>query len=90
MNDKEKIDKCKSKIANYYNISTEEAAWFVGANKLENHAYDFQDQEIKVLFKDKRCLDISEASDQLDRHFLEKAVTKYYFCFPKEIGTDWL
>lgn len=88
--DKEKIDKCKSKIANYYNISTEEAAWFVGANKLENHAYDFQDQEIKVLFKDKRCLDISEASDQLDRHFLEKAVTKYYFCFPKEIGTDWL
>ena len=51
---------------------------------LHNRSYDFNDQEIKVLYKDGRCVDISEASDQLDRHFLEKQVTKYYHYFPKE------
>ncbi len=36
-------------------------------------------------FKDGTCRDIGEASDQLDRHFLEKQVTKYYIYFPKEL-----
>jgi hypothetical protein len=36
-----------------------------------------------VLYKDGRCLPISEASDQLDRHFLEKQVTKYFMYYPK-------
>ena len=55
-----------------------------GTGKLANRSYDFNDQEIKVLYKDGRCLPISEASDQLDRHFLEKQVTKYYHFYPKE------
>ena len=58
--------------------------YFEGTGKLANRSYDFNDQEIKVLYKDGRCLPISEASDQLDRHFLEKQVTKYYHYFPKE------
>lgn len=58
-------------------------SYFEGTGKLANRSYDFNDQEIKVLYKDGRCLPISEASDQLDRHFLEKQVTKYYHFFPK-------
>ena len=58
--------------------------YFHGTGELHNRSYDFNDQEIKVLYKDGRCLPISEASDQLDRHFLEKQVTKYYRFFPKE------
>ncbi|MBQ9417679.1 MAG: HD domain-containing protein [Bacteroidales bacterium] len=57
--------------------------YFEGTGELHNRSYDFNDQEIKVLFKDGRCLPIGEASDQLDRHFLEKQVTKYYHYFPK-------
>lgn len=72
------------KISDKYNVSTDDAKWFVSAGNLENHAYDFQDQEIKILFKTKECTGISIASDQLDRHFLEKSVTKYYLSFPKE------
>ena len=67
------------------NLTAEEAAFFVGTGKLENHAYDFNDQEISVHYKDGRCLEISQASDQLDRHFLEKAVKKYYVFYPKVI-----
>ena len=59
-------------------------SYFEGTGKLANRSYDFNDQEIKVLYKDGRCLPISEASDQLDRHFLEKQVTKYYHFYPKE------
>ena len=58
-------------------------SYFEGTGRLANRSYDFNDQEIKVLYKDGRCLPISEASDQLDRHFLEKQVTKYYHFYPK-------
>ena len=61
-----------------------QTSYFEGTGKLANRSYDFNDQEIKVLYKDGRCLPISEASDQLDRHFLEKQVTKYYHFYPKE------
>ena len=61
-----------------------ECDYFHGTGELHNRSYDLNDQEIKVLYKDGRCLPISEASDQLDRHFLEKQVTKYYHYFPKE------
>ena len=60
------------------------SSYFEGTGKLANRSYDFNDQEIKVLYKDGRCLPISEASDQLDRHFLEKQVTKYYHFYPKQ------
>ncbi len=58
--------------------------YFVSSGQLVNHAYSFDDSRIQVLFKNGRCLDISQASDQLDRHFLEKTVTKYYICRPKQ------
>ncbi|MBR4229862.1 MAG: HD domain-containing protein [Bacteroidales bacterium] len=60
-----------------------ECDYFHGTGELHNRSYDFNDQEIKVLYKDGRCLPISEASDQLDRHFLEKQVTKYFYYSPK-------
>ena len=82
------IDNCIEQIAEKYNISPQDASWFVTSGKLENHAYDFQDKEIEILFKDKHSSDISIASDQLDRHFLEKSVTKYYICFPKELNIN--
>ena len=62
----------------------QEPSYFSGTGVLHNRSYDFNDQEIKVLYKDGRCLPISEASDQLDRRFLEKQVTKYYCYHPKE------
>ena len=62
----------------------DKVVWIDGTGKLRNRSYDFNDQEIKVLYKDGRCLPISEASDQLDRHFLEKQVTKYYMYYPKD------
>ena len=74
----------QKRFAEKYGVSAEKSEYFVMHGKLENHAYNFQDHEIEILFKDGRCVGISEASDQLDHHFLEKTVTKYYICYPKE------
>ena len=68
-----------------YGIGPDEAGYFVNSGQLVNHAYSFDDSEIKVLYKDGRCLGISEGSDQLDRPFLEKTVKKYFLSFPKPL-----
>lgn len=81
----EAIETFRMQVQLLYNITPQESEYFVNTGILKNHAYDFNDQEIKVLFKDGSCCDISEASDQLDRRFLEKQVTKYYIFYPKEL-----
>lgn len=73
------------RTAELYRIDNADASYFVNKGQLVNHAYSFDDSEIKVLFKSGACLGISEASDQLDRHFLEKTVTKYFLHFPKQL-----
>lgn len=83
--DAETIEQLRARTQELFGVTPQESEYFVCTGVLKNHAYDFNDQEIKVLFKNGDCRDISEASDQLDRHFLEKQVTKYYVCFPKEL-----
>ena len=83
--DPQVIDTLHTQAQLLYNITPAESDYFVGTGILHNHAYDYNDREIRVLFKDGTCRDIGEASDQLDRHFLEKQVTKYYLYFPKEL-----
>lgn len=79
----EEVDELRSEVQLRYGVEPQESDYFVNTGILKNNAYNFNDQEIKVLFKNGDCLDISEASDQLDRHFLEKQVTKYYIYYPK-------
>ena len=90
-NDKELIEKMALQLHDenqQFNKSTNQQFNMpVTTGVLRNRSYDFDDLEIKVLYKDGRCIPISEASDQLDHHFLQKTVTKYFVCFPKEVKT---
>ncbi len=79
------LEQYRSQSRQLYALTEEESRYFVNTGVHENHAYDFNDREIRVLFKDGQVKDISEASDQLDRRFLEKVVKKYYIYFPKEL-----
>ena len=83
--DAEIVDTFRTQAQLLYNIDLADCGYFVNTGMLVNHAYDYNDQEISVLFKDGLCRDIGEASDQLDRRFLEKQVTKHYIYFPKEL-----
>ena len=83
--DSDMVEKLRKQTQLQYGVGMHECEYFVNTGILRNHAYDYNDQEIRVLFKDGSCRDIGDASDQLDRHFLEKQVTKYYICFPKDL-----
>ncbi len=66
-----------------YGISDEETRYFVFTGKIENRAYDANRQNINILKKDGKIVDVAEASDHLNLVALSKAVVKYYICYPK-------
>ena len=67
-----------------YTLSDEEASYFVFKGKLENKAYDRYEQNINILKKNGKIVDVAELSDHLNLNALSKTVVKYYICYPKE------
>lgn len=67
-----------------YNISREEAEYFVFSGVIENQAYNLDKQNIHILMKTGKIRDVTKASDQFNLKALSKPVTKYYMCYPKK------
>ena len=86
-NDQINIDKLNKHITNLikkYNITNYEASFFVFKGEVTNQAYQLNNQNINILFKTGKVIDIVEASDHLNLKVLSKPVTKYYICHPKD------
>lgn len=66
-----------------FNISGEEAAYFMGDEMVSTDTYRPEDDNINILMKDGSIKDIAEASDMLNIQVLTKKVTKHYFCYLK-------
>jgi HD superfamily phosphohydrolase len=66
-----------------YNITEQEAEYFVFMGSISNQAYQLKHQSINILHKSGKIEDIVKASDQLNLKALSKPVTKYYICYPK-------
>ncbi len=66
-----------------YNISKKDAEYFVFIDEISNQAYQSKKQNIKILQKSGKVVDITKASDQFSIKALSKPVTKYYICYPK-------
>ena len=81
--DKEKIEEIQDNVCKTFGIDHKDIHYFVSTEEVKNNAYSFSDEEINVLYKSGDCKDISKASDQLDKHFLEKVVRKYYLSYPR-------
>lgn len=85
-NKKRKLDSVKvhkENLMQRYNISEEEADYFVFTGEISNQAYQLKTQSINILHKSGKIQDIVKASDQLNLKALSKPVTKYYICYPK-------
>ena len=67
-----------------YGLNDEETSYFVFKGKLENKAYDRYEQNINILKKNGKIVDVAKLSDHLNLNALSKTVTKYYICHPKE------
>ncbi|WP_298499266.1 HD domain-containing protein [uncultured Algibacter sp.] len=70
-------------IRSKYQISEEEAKYFVFHGSISNQAYQLNTKSINILHKSGKIQDIVKASDQLNLKALSKPVTKYYICYPK-------
>jgi len=82
--EKIKLDIHIISLTDKYNITKEEAAYFVFKGDVSNQAYQLNNQNINILFKTGKVLDIVDASDHLNLKVLSKPVTKYYICYPKD------
>ncbi len=71
------------RVSKSMGISEEEASYFVVSGKLANNAYNRQDENIKILFKDGRLKDVTDASDNLNLSALSHAVEKYFLMYPR-------
>ncbi|GGD09794.1 phosphohydrolase [Hyunsoonleella pacifica] len=77
------LEKYLSRVTKEYNISNEEAKYFVFAGDIFNQAYQTKKQNINILYKSGKIQDIVKATDHLNLKALSKPVTKYYICYPK-------
>lgn len=71
------------KVMKAYNISEEEAAYFVFDGSTSNLAYQPDKEHINIWYKNGNIKDVSTASDQLNLKALSKTVIKHYICYPK-------
>jgi len=66
-----------------FNITANEAKYFMGDEIVSTDTYSPEDDNIKILMKDGSIKDIAEASDMLNIQVLTKKVQKHYFCYYK-------
>ncbi|MDO7171397.1 HD domain-containing protein [Mariniflexile sp. AS56] len=78
------LHKHLQKLITTYNVTEEEAKYFVFSGSISNQAYQNNHTGINILHKSGKVEDIVKASDQLNLKALSKPITKYYICYPKE------
>lgn len=79
----EKLESQRQKVMQHYNISKEEADFFVFSGVVSNTAYNSERQRIQILTKKGKITDVIKASDQLNLEALSKPVVKHYVYYPK-------
>ncbi|WP_405206786.1 HD domain-containing protein [Aquimarina sp. LLG6339-5] len=81
----DKIDKRINDFRLKSNISEDEARYFIFTGMISNQAYHQNKQNINILYKSSKIVDIVSATDQFNLKALSKPVTKYFICYPKYI-----
>ena len=66
-----------------FNISAEDAQWLVFTGEAVSSTYNFEDETIRILFKDGTVKDISEVDNALINQNLKGKVKKYYICYTR-------
>lgn len=78
-----KMQKHRLHLQEKYDLSAEEAAYFVFSGEISNLAYKKEEDKIHILYKNGKVTDAVKASDHFNLKALSKPVTKFYICYPK-------
>jgi len=83
--DKNYVQTLKDKAKKKLNLNDDEVEYFVFTDKITSSIYNPKLDKINILFRNKKILDIADASDQLNVSVLSKIITKHFLCYPKQI-----
>ena len=81
--DKAEITAISEKIKTKLKLSDKEISYFVFQNSIVNNAYNPKMDNINILLKNGKMLDIKEAADTFNISALSTPVKKWFLCFPK-------
>ena len=79
------IESLRSKCIEKYNLNSEEVKYFVFQTSMTNNAYDTKNDEIKILYKSGKMVNIADASDNYNIQALSSEVKKYYLFYPADL-----
>lgn len=82
--DPELLEKKRSKFMERHNLSAHEASYFVFEGTISNQAYSMEKENINLIRKNGKVIDVAKASDQLNIEALSQVVVKHYICYPKK------
>lgn len=77
------IEKQKDIAISKLGISAQEVSYFVFDGKMKNMAYNLEQSPIILIDNNGGTKELLSGSDESNLKMLTKAVTKYYFCYPK-------
>lgn len=80
-----KLADLRTELASDWNISEQEASYFVFTDTIANSAYNLKHDRINILFKSGEVKDLTEAADTLSLSVLSKPVEKHFLCFPTQL-----
>jgi HD superfamily phosphohydrolase len=81
----EKIDILVDQAIKKYNISEDDASYFVFTDTIKNNAYRAGDGSINIVMKDGSIQDIASASDNSNLEALSKTVQKHILCYTRDL-----
>ncbi len=77
-----KIESKEKELMKRFNINKEEVEYLVIKNKITSYLYNPSHAKIKILNKKNKVEDFTKANDQFNALSVERAVSKFYFCYP--------
>ncbi|MEO6584535.1 MAG: HD domain-containing protein [Ferruginibacter sp.] len=78
--DAEQVSALQQKAADKFNVTFDDAGWLVFTGEATSSTYNFEGEQIQILFKDGSVKDISEVDDPLINENLRGTIKKYYIC----------
>ena len=80
--DIETLQSRKENTAGILGLTSQEAEWLVFTGEASSTTYNFEEQQIKILFKNGEVKNISAVDDALINESLRGNIKKYYICYP--------
>lgn len=78
-----KLNHKRELVKKEFNLDDSQVDYFVFTGAVGNQAYNIENENIHILSKNGKLVDVAKASDHFNLAALSEKVTKYYACYPK-------